>query len=388
MTEYNILAGHDIEREPWKAEERRTHLDAVSKRLFHDDTEDDSRCVKPFPEQLEAILRPFDDAIIAWVQTANRPGCRWKKFAVGISMLFTFFTAIEIGLSIPFLLLSLQFDVQAIICLYVMLLFSISTQLFKRFVWRNRPFVVDRAELRSKELKTSSFPSRAVVGGVIYAALGSFFLESRSGDFYWGIRRWQEYLFCGFIAAITSYARIYLGVHFPSDCIAGCFLGFFIFECGIGLASAQWTNCDCRHLDDDHEDGYQDAKDEGIWIVLTIGCLISVVLFAVMICPPITFWNKGTHAFALLLPTLVFLLAFRCPALTMNNKMPWGMKHKSHASLNTEQQCLALFYTLFISIAAFSTQKLQFIMKTATRQLCSFIIVFTASLLVLIFLRM
>ena len=176
MTEYNILAGHDIEREPWKAEERRTHLDAVSKRLFHDDTEDDSRCVKPFPEQLEAILRPFDDAIIAWVQTANRSGCRWKKFAVGISMLFTFFTAIEIGLSIPFLLLSLQFDVQAIICLYVMLLFSISTQLFKRFVWRNRPFVVDRAELRSKELKTSSFPSRAVVGGVIYAALGSFFL--------------------------------------------------------------------------------------------------------------------------------------------------------------------------------------------------------------------
>ena len=189
LNDYDSLSGSEV----WDGNEEdgsrptdqpRESFDTVSKRLFD---ADESRFVNSFPERWEEALSSFDDAVIARVQSSEQPCCNSRRATVLLSMTITSATAIEFGLSIPVLLLSLQqYDREAIAALYVMLSMAFLTQIFKRFVWRDRPFAVGRAIALHSELKTSSFPSRAVVGGVVYASSFGALLSPYRDALPWG----------------------------------------------------------------------------------------------------------------------------------------------------------------------------------------------------------
>ena len=84
---------------------------------------------------------------------------------------------------------------------------------------------------------TSSFPSRAVCCAVVYSyAICYSFIYIFGGGIMWS---WMPLLFVVTIL-LSSFARIYLGVHYPSDCIFGAievilFISFpsFSFLCFI-----------------------------------------------------------------------------------------------------------------------------------------------------------
>ena len=92
---------------------------------------------------------------------------------------------------------------------------GVNDQIVKRVVDRPRPFIgqiVDARVIQQPRPTTSSFPSghsaTAVVGAVSLARV-------------WPQARWA----LAMLGALIAYSRIYVGVHYPTDVLAGLLLG-------------------------------------------------------------------------------------------------------------------------------------------------------------------
>ena len=160
--------------------------------------------------------------------------------------------AIEIIFALPFVLFCLGVDGLASEMSYLALVTAIFSQLPKRFIWRYRPWMV----LRSNQVSiafilsfifffiyffwiqqlatphTSSFPSRAVCCSLVYsfAVCYGYLYFTNSNDIIWW---WMPEIIFIFLF-LASFARVFLGVHYPSDCLVGAvqvlfFFSFFLF---------------------------------------------------------------------------------------------------------------------------------------------------------------
>lgn len=90
----------------------------------------------------------------------------------------------------------------------------LSSEVIKPLVGRVRPcFVVEGVRLLIEQSRSHSFPSSHATNNAAWAAL----LSVKYPRFKW--------VFI-FIAGMVAYSRIYIGVHYPSDLIAGALLGF------------------------------------------------------------------------------------------------------------------------------------------------------------------
>uniref|UniRef100_A0A7S2WCT8 Phosphatidic acid phosphatase type 2/haloperoxidase domain-containing protein n=1 Tax=Rhizochromulina marina TaxID=1034831 RepID=A0A7S2WCT8_9STRA len=265
-----------------------------------------------------------------------------------------------------------------------MLCMAFMTQLPKRFCWRARPFAVGRA-IKVKGLETSSFPSRAVVGAVVYAAWLTTALDQSDWDH--GIRGnasgcrlppWlpRSLLAWGWIVGATflaSAARVLLGVHYASDCVAGAILGIFIHLAGTGLTRWHFSSCHCC---DDHSPAVGDSWTTASVAVVILGCLLSGALLLLLSAPPLEFWRKFTHAGSLLLPPLIFILAFLCPTLSGNPRL-YGMEKTS-----STRAAIGVTLVAFFSGCGFATQK-KVISTSLLRQLAAFLVLTSLELLAL-----
>lgn len=109
-------------------------------------------------------------------------------------------------------------------CLYMALIYGVNAGAYsglKHLFHRSRPFVEQTVTLRVSPTTASvlgnngSFPSGHAANAFMVAAL----LAER-------LRRKRYYLYG--MAALVALSRIYLGVHYPSDVLAGGCLGFSI----------------------------------------------------------------------------------------------------------------------------------------------------------------
>jgi hypothetical protein len=64
--------------------------------------------------------------------------------------------------------------------------------------------------------KTSSFPSRAVTCALVYSFAFGFALYLKTG--LWEVE-WWILVFTIVSVPLASFARVYLGVHYPTDCL-------------------------------------------------------------------------------------------------------------------------------------------------------------------------
>jgi len=95
-----------------------------------------------------------------------------------------------------------------------------------------------------QQTRTSSFPSRAVACSVVYCYIIDWIykdfkeLENSSSE-------WWMFVLIILLPFLISFARINLGVHYPSDCIAGTILGFITCFFGRLLFFADFYGCSC-----------------------------------------------------------------------------------------------------------------------------------------------
>jgi hypothetical protein len=101
-------------------------------------------------------------------------------------------------------------------------------------------------------------------------------------------------------AAVSSWSRIILGAHYPSDCLFGVLMGSLICGVAYALFSSEITYCQAC------PDCYADTADQAIRSLsdvrgITIGLSIGLSFFGVLLSmsPPLHFWKKGKrHACA------------------------------------------------------------------------------------------
>jgi len=226
--------------------------------------------------------------------------------------------AIEIGIAGPFVLYILGFDGLATEFTYIALILALVSQVPKRFLWRFRPYMVNRAQMIKRDT-TSSFPSRAVSCATVYSFVGIwayvYFTAPPDGPipFKW----WMPVFFMGSVL-ISTFARINLGVHYPSDCIAGFVQGLVVCAIGTGFWKVDVLGCtSCREKECySNPDNQIDLRNLGrmnFMMLIAVFILCFVVPF-VSVVKPIDFWAKCDRVYGILFPGVTFQLLFLCPS--------------------------------------------------------------------------
>eukprot|EP00762_Andalucia_godoyi_P002227 ANDGO_07532.mRNA.1 PAP2 superfamily domain containing protein len=254
------------------------------------------------PQWFEDRFRKFDDTIIRSFQS----GVFSLKFFKYFSLMLTLLTTIELGTTTPLVLYVLGYDTQAYHALFLGFTVAFLSQIPKRFLWRYRPYVVQRARKVRKD-KTSSFPSRAVTCAVVYA----FFICQAASGQYVSAATIPSIMFA---AVCSSFARINLGVHYPSDCLFGFLQG--IVSCILGSLLAlsfpeplyySSSTGDARHRITSWSGDYVN------WKIIFVTLIIAEVVAVLSVLRPLRFWVKSHHVFGMLFPSACFHLAFVNP---------------------------------------------------------------------------
>lgn len=243
--------------------------------------------------------------------------------------------AIEFVMVLPILLFIVGYDFLGAQFLYLAFTMALLSQIPKRFIWRYRPWMVTRAQVRSKP-KTSSFSSRAVACAVMYCYM------IVDGDLFFGtdyVIHWWGYVILFAVPLVISYSRINLGVHYPSDCIAGFALGVLACVAGKGLFLVDDLICRCP-MDDVTQICYADNST-----VLPItptsfhvnyvatGLILAGQLAWFILClvRPLKIWVKAGTVFGFLFPPMAFRFMFLCPGKNFMFALPPPYIHNTYA---------------------------------------------------------
>ncbi len=256
-----------------------------------------------YPAVLEDAFRKFDDTIIHVVQRFNQPVLHW------FDQIMTFITCIEVGCFVPLFLFALGFDELAACILTLIVYTALVSQVPKRFLWRDRPYMQGRAVRRRKD-ETSSMPSRAVTCAVVYSLGGVLAAVETHPTLPVVAIAVPVLLLSVPFVLLTAAARVQLGVHFPSDCVFGVVQGLVI----VVLSAVSFTSA-AALCTVSHEDAapFDVSTLPLLWIALLLG--IGLLLAFVALAPPLRFWPKAPHILGLLLPAVIYAATVHCPTI-------------------------------------------------------------------------
>lgn len=259
-----------------------------------------------FPSLIEKLFAPFDDAIVALCQR------RTTGIVLFFSTTFTFFTSIEVSLIAPPTLYALGYDRAAGLCASVLLVLGVLSQVPKKFIFRPRPWMVSRA-LPIRRDKTSSFPSRAVVCAVVFSWLifTSAKLEGILSNPIPAPQIWLA-IFC--VAALTAFARINVGAHYPSDTVLGFVLGCVVVRIGSKFEDLWRLTCD---LDASYVPFGDVAATARWWHMLNLFTarpflILTLLSYAMTLVSIQGFWVKCSYVYGLLLSSAAFRATYFC----------------------------------------------------------------------------
>jgi len=261
-----------------------------------------------FPLAFEDRLKPLDDLITSSIQRFSD-----SKVIRTVCVAITGCFAIEVGLVMPFLFYCMGLDTFGVLSLGFVLALTLISQVPKRFIWRFRPWHVGRAKTIAKD-QTSSFPSRGVACAVVYGYLLSC-IPSGSPHFPVMIPLVLA------LIMLSSYARIFVGAHYASDCFFGALEGIISILCGtvINVLFSLCGPCSTGLCYGGKGDvppidrSLSSLASNLNWVIIGLSVILLFGLVATSLM--LTFWSKFEHAFGMLLSCCCFRLWFLCPAL-------------------------------------------------------------------------
>jgi membrane-associated phospholipid phosphatase len=249
------------------------------------------------PPAIDCFFFQFDNTVIRACQS----GIFSSRLVTYFSLFVTFLTTIELGTSAPLILYIFGLDRLAHRGVMIAFVLATVSQIPKRFLWRYRPYTVGRA-LQVRRDKTSSFPSRAVTCAVVYAY---FMAYAFSGQLF-SSATIPAILFS---ALCASFARVNLGVHYPSDCLFGVLQG--VFTCLVGTGFSFAVPMPEYRPEGPETPAISDWSSGGIsWTVIVMFYFSGVAVALLSVVPPVRFWQKSHHVFGMLFPSLCFQLTF------------------------------------------------------------------------------
>jgi len=192
-------------------------------------------------------------------------------------------------------------------------------------VWRAK-------KLRQSETATtSSFPSRAVTCATVYAFFicYAYVYKVVHKDFGDGSEAFQWWMLVLLLLAVllSSFARVNMGVHYPSDCVAGFIQGIIVCAIGTALWDSSSRACSSCFTKECYADPLSETaitKDHLMrlnWTVLVISFLVSLLITAISVMKPVDFWSKCDRIYGMLFPGLIFKMTFLCP-VTAHSSLP------------------------------------------------------------------
>ncbi|MBQ3090192.1 MAG: phosphatase PAP2 family protein [Oscillospiraceae bacterium] len=166
---------------------------------------------------LEAILT-LDSSILLWIQDFLRNDL--------LSAFFTTYTHLAdngelwIAVCVLFLLFRKTRPAGIVGLLSLLTAHLVNTELLKNIIARPRPFTrLEELECLIKQPSSYSFPSGH--SSASFAAAGAW-LQTLSGE------KWMApfKVLAVIMALLMAFSRLYVGVHYPTDVIAGSLMGF------------------------------------------------------------------------------------------------------------------------------------------------------------------
>lgn len=162
------------------------------------------------------ILKQTDQSVIHWIEISVT-----GRFALGFWNIFTYIGYFAAGWIVFFILFSLKKKKPYVWRLWIVTFvcaFLISEGILKNIFQRPRPFMeMEAITVQTIRSSTFSFPSSHALfsGASVYILLA---LETN-----WNVR-----IIVVLVSILVSLSRVFLKVHYPSDVLAGYFLGILI----------------------------------------------------------------------------------------------------------------------------------------------------------------
>lgn len=181
-------------------------------------------------------IQTFDRAVYAWIQGGPHPA--WLNgivapfnfnFFQGIPSVFLSFLVVVVVLCLTliFLFKRKDFGWALLACLIAVIIDQVIAQGLPALFFRPRPFNTLPHNLTQQAIDIwnvwPSFPSGHTRDTTIFMTVLAAFMPKG-----W---RWPMAAFCVFIA----WTRVYVGAHFPTDVIAGLFIGYFLGKIALSM---------------------------------------------------------------------------------------------------------------------------------------------------------
>lgn len=168
-------------------------------------------------EVLEGDVDRFDRAILAWIHGHGAP---WiDTVAIEATALGSFVVLATLGLTLSVLLWHLQKQRYVALIWLAITGSLVLNQTLKVAFRRSRPDVFEWLV----QVGSLSFPSGHAMNSMVFYTVAAYAIGHVVGP---GRTRALTYAMAATIIAVIGFTRMYLGVHFPSDVLAGYAVGY------------------------------------------------------------------------------------------------------------------------------------------------------------------
>jgi undecaprenyl-diphosphatase len=189
-------------------------------------------------EVAEGDVQAFDEAVLLWLHR-HRHAALTSTFLTLTSLGSTKVLVLLLIGIVPALWLSGR-PGMATALVTAMLGASLISRACKAIFERARPEVVDQLD----RVHGYSFPSGHTLGSVVFFTTIALLIGSHARS---GILRTFLVLYAALVGALVALSRMYLGVHYPSDVLAGGLVGV-AWSFTVVLAEGRWRHARHRQV--------------------------------------------------------------------------------------------------------------------------------------------